>query len=343
MGHSAQEPATPRQPGMVAGSLRPYHPGTDPVNLTIARLSFASSLVLAPLAGYSDLAFRLLCKSLGAGLGVSEMISAHGVVYQQQKTLALLKSCADERPVSCQLFGSDPAIMGEAAAILSTYDMDLLDINMGCPVKKVTKRGAGAALMSDFRNARKIIIQVTKNSKYPVTVKFRSGPDAATINVVDFAKMAQDHGAEAVAVHGRTWQQAFTGRADWNVVKSVKNAVHIPVIGNGDIVSYAEAMTKISQDYCDGVMIGRGALGNPWVFSQNGRPEELSTVKKYARTHVLLFLEHIPDPQRKIFIMKNHLGRYFKGFPGSSMLRKAIYEASNFAELLSLLSSQHRP
>ena len=306
------------------------------MSLTIAGLSLDNPFVLAPLAGYSDLPFRLLCKSLGAGLCVSEMISCHGVVYQQQKTLSLLKSCAEERPVSFQLFGADPNIMGEAAAILSDWDMDLLDINMGCPVKKVTRRGAGAALMSNPTKAREIIRQVIKNAKFPVTLKFRAGTDSSNLNACNFAKMAQDQGVAAITVHGRTWKQAFTGRADWEIIKSVKESVQIPVIGNGDITSYTEGKTRLSQDFCDGIMIGRGALGNPWVFDPQGKPDDLSAINKIARAHIGLFITHITEPHRRISTMKNHLGRYFKGFAGSSSLRKSIYDAKSFDELFEI-------
>ncbi|MDP3694760.1 MAG: tRNA dihydrouridine synthase DusB, partial [Desulfocapsaceae bacterium] len=229
--------------------------------LQIADLTFVSPFILAPLAGYTDLPFRQLCREFGAGLVVSEMISCHGLAYRQANTLAMLASNPAERPVSFQLFGADPAIMGQAAAILSTFHPDLIDINMGCPVKKVTKRGAGAALMQDPPLARAIITSVIKNSRVPVTVKTRIGVDSQHISAVDFAKMAEDAGVAAVTIHGRTWAQGFTGTADWDIIAQVKQAVSCPIIGNGDIHSHAQGLEMMRQTGCDGIMIGRAALG----------------------------------------------------------------------------------
>lgn len=303
--------------------------------LTIANLRFESPYILAPLAGYTDLPFRLLCREHGAGYCVSEMISCHGLCYKQEKTLSMLKSVDGERPVAMQIFGADEELMGEAARIVSDHSPDLIDINMGCPVKKVTKRGAGAALMADPCKAERIIRAVVRNSEVPVTVKFRAGPDSKTINCVEFAKMAQDCGAAALTIHGRTWSQGFTGRADQQYVAQVKEAVTIPVIGNGDIQDVLEADEMMRRTGCDGVMIGRAALGNPWAFSPGGRPGDVALITAAALRHAELMERYLPT-DRMLGCIKNHLGRYFRGLPGSSAMRRAVYDCPSFAELKTL-------
>ena len=305
--------------------------------LSIGSITIQSPLVLAPLAGYSDLPFRLLCRHFGAGLCVSEMISSHGLAYGQSKTISMLASCTEERPVSFQLFGADPAIMAEAAAILSSRQPDLIDINMGCPVRKVTKRGAGAALMTDIRLSEEIVRGVVENCSCPVTVKIRSGPDSAHICATDFSRMAEENGATAVAVHGRTWKQQFSGEADWQIVKAVKQAVKIPVLGNGDVENHEMAVTRMQQTDCDGVLIGRAAIGNPWVFSTSGRPSSLAPVVAAVRSHLELIDRHFDQPNRCLGSIKNHLGKYFKGFPGSAKARKEIYQQADFTALKAYL------
>jgi nifR3 family TIM-barrel protein len=304
--------------------------------LTIAGLAIPSPVVLAPLAGYTDLPFRLLCREYGAGLCVSEMISCHGLCYRQAKTHDMLRSFPAERPVSFQLFGAEADLMAEAAAILSSCNPDLLDINMGCPVKKVTKRGAGAALMADPHLAEKIIRGVVANSQVPVTVKIRAGVNATTLNGEEFARMAESAGAAAVTVHGRTWAQGFTGVSDRSVIARIKQAVKIPVIGNGDVHSCAEAMAMMTETGCDGVMIGRAALGNPWVFTKTGRPDDLAGILAGAARHLDL-IEQFLDTDRILGTIKNHIGRYFKHLPGSAEIRKAVYESQSYAALKTAL------
>ena len=304
--------------------------------LSIDHLRFSSPFVLAPLAGYTDLPFRLLCKEYGAGYCVSEMISCHGLAFRQAKTISMLQSSEAEKPVAFQLFGADPDIMGEAAAIMSEFNPDIIDINMGCPVKKVTKRGAGAALMTTVDVAEQIILKVKANCQVPVTVKFRSGPAANNQNAVEFARMAQGSGASALIVHGRTWAQGFTGLADRAVIAKVKAAASIPVIGNGDIESYQDGLEMMAETGCDGVMVGRGALGNPWVFSTSGRPGDEQVILEGVRRHMQLMEQFLPV-DRLIGCIKNHLGRYFKGLPGSSKMRKAIYDCASFEDLKLLM------
>jgi nifR3 family TIM-barrel protein len=260
------------------------------------------------------------------------MISCHGLVYAQKKTLQMLASSPAEKPVSFQIFGADVAMMAKAADILNRFQPDLVDINMGCPVKKVTKKGAGAALMAQPDLAAEIIREVVRNSESPVSVKFRRGIDAKTINCVDFAKMVEGSGAAAISIHGRTWSQGFTGEADWQSISDVKKAVHLPVIGNGDIRSYAHAMKQLQTAGCDGIMIGRGALGNPWVFSKNGRPSTPDKIFPAVIRHLELMQQYI-RVDRLLPMVKNHIGRYFKNFQGSSMMRRKIFESASFEHL----------
>lgn len=306
--------------------------------LTIAHLTFPSPFVLAPLAGYSDLPFRLLCREFGAGYCVSEMISCHGLSFKQPRTIEMLQSVAAEKPVAFQLFGAEPEIMGEAAAIMSQYGPDLIDINMGCPVKKVTKRGAGAALMTDIPLAEKIITAVRSSTSLPVTVKFRSGPSNREINAIEFALMAEGAGAAALTVHGRTWAQGFTGTADREIIALVKSMVTIPVIGNGDIQSYEDGLSMMADTGCDGVMVGRGALGNPWVFSPMGRPASQHKILAGALRHLELMEQFLPV-EKILGSVKNQVGRYFKGMHGSSRMRVAVYNCSSFTDLKRMLST----
>lgn len=306
--------------------------------LTIGNITLDNPFILAPLAGYTDLPFRLLCKQFGAGLVVSEMISCHGLFYKQPKTFAMLTSTPEEQPISFQLFGSDPEIMAEATKILSDLNPDIIDVNMGCPVKKVTKNGSGAALMGTPDLAQKLISVVVENSKCPVTVKFRSGINATSQTATEFAIMAEANGASAVTVHGRSWAQGFNGFADWDVIGLVKKAVSIPVIGNGDILQYSDGLAMMEKTNCDGVMIGRGALGNPWVFSPKGRPSELNEVVGVALQHLAYIEDHLPT-DRMIGCIKNHIGRYFKGTKGSSALRKMVYDSPDFKTLKTSLTT----
>jgi tRNA-dihydrouridine synthase B len=263
------------------------------------------------------------------------MISCHGLVYNKKKTLLMTQTAAAERPVALQLFGADPEKMGEAAAIVTDMDIDIIDINMGCPVKKVVKKGAGAALMKNPDLAAAIIRQVCRKTSLPVTVKIRTGWNHDAIVAHTFAKMAEDNGASGIAVHGRTWAQGFGGTVDWQTISRVKNSVSIPVIGNGDITTYKEAKAFLASSGCDGIMIGRGALGNPWVFTPEGTPTTLAERMEGLQRHLQLISKHT-DPDKILAKIKNHAGRYFKGIRGGSSIRRQIYAAPNFAALLEL-------
>lgn len=307
--------------------------------LVIGDLSLKNPYILAPLAGYTDLAFRLLCRQAGAALCYSEMVSCHGLSYAQKNTLQLLKTTAEERPFGVQLFGSDPLVMGRAAAIASTYPIDLIDINMGCPVKKVVKKGAGAALMKDPLLAEQIIKAVCDNTKLPVTVKCRSGWTSDMINAPEFARMAEGAGAAAIIIHARTWAQAFGGTADWQIIEKVKKTISIPVIGNGDISRYEDGIKMMESTGCDGVMIGRGALGNPWVFQQQGRPTTLSGRWPMLKLHMELAAKYLAA-NKMLFRIKNHASRYLTGLPGASKIRQEITSCKDIETLVALFQQQ---
>ena len=306
--------------------------------MQIKSIPLVSPLILAPLAGFTDLPFRIICRQFGAGLCYTEMISCHGLVYQKEKTLRMTMTVPEERPVALQLFGADPVKMGQAAAIVSDMPVDIIDINMGCPVRKVIKKGAGAALMKTPKPATKIISEVCKNTTLPVTVKIRTGWNHDSIVAPEFAKMAEDNGASAIAVHGRTWSQGFGGQVDWQTISRVKKNVSIPVIGNGDVDTYDAAILAMERTGCDGIMIGRAALGNPWVFTPEGIPTSL--VKRMAglRRH-LEIIRKFSNPDKTLPKIRSQAGRYFKGIAGGSSIRGKIYQARSFDEILELVQS----
>ena len=234
--------------------------------MNIIKKAAQNGALLAPLAGISNLPFRLLVRSQGCSLAYTEMISSNGLVRKTAKTYEYLKTCADDRPLGAQIFGADPRIMAQAARIVAQSGVDLIDINMGCPVKKVIKAGAGAVLMKDPDHVARIVDAVKKSVKIPVTVKIRSGWTRGSINAVEIARIVEDCGADAITVHPRTADQGYSGHADWKIIASVKKAVKIPVIGNGDIRQPQDAVRMLQETSCDAVMVGRGALGNPWIF-----------------------------------------------------------------------------
>lgn len=250
----------------------------------------------------------------------------------------MLNSIPEERPVAFQLFGAEPEIMIEAAVILEEFGPDLIDINMGCPVRKVTKRGAGAALMTTPDIAEKIISGITAKVSVPVTVKFRSGKDSKNINAVEFATMAESSGAAAVTVHARTWAQRFSGAIDPGIIKEVKDTLTIPVIGNGDVLSRDQGLRLQDATGCDGVMIGRGALGNPWIFRKSGRPGSIVEITKGAIEHLSLIEQFLPA-DRILGYVKSQMSRYYRDLPGCSSFRKQIFDAADLAKLKQLLVS----
>ena len=313
--------------------------------LTIGNVSLANPVILAPMAGVSDLPFRLLCHEQGAGMVCSEMISAKAILYHNKNTEELMQIHSDEGPVSLQLFGSDPDIVSEMAKKIEERPFSVLDLNMGCPVPKVVNNGEGSALMKNPLLAGKIIEKTAKAIQKPLTVKIRKGFDDAHVNAVEMAKIAQESGAAAVAVHGRTREQYYSGTADWDIIAQVKQAVKIPVIGNGDVVDAASALRLFEQTGCDGVMIGRGCQGNPWIFRELLAYEETGSIPERPGTdqiretmlrHARLQIEFKGD-YIGIREMRKHVAWYTKGMQGSAKLRDEINQVESYEELENLL------
>ena len=313
--------------------------------MKIGQTELKNNLILAPMAGVSDLPFRMLCAEQGAGLVCMEMVSAKAILFHNRNTEELMRSDEKERPVSLQLFGSDPQIISEMAEQIEEKPFDILDLNMGCPVPKVVRNGEGSALMRDPELAARIVRETVKRIRKPVTVKFRKGCNDREVNAVEFAKRLEDAGAAAVTVHGRTREQYYAGKADWDIIRAVKEAVSIPVIGNGDVTDPASA--RALQDYtgCDGVMIGRAARGNPWIFSRileerrtgtdPGRPA-ISEVRKMILRHAQMTVE-FKGEYTGIREMRKHVAWYTTGFRNASVLRGASNRICTLADLNELL------
>ncbi len=315
--------------------------------LAIGGVTLENNLILAPMAGVTDLPFRLLCSEQGAGLAGMEMVSAKAIMYGNKNTEGLLAIHPQEGPVSLQLFGSDPKIVSEMAKRIEERPFAVLDINMGCPVPKIVNNGEGSALMREPKLAGEIIAATVKAVKKPVTVKIRKGFDADHVSAVEIAKIAEDAGAAAVAVHGRTREQFYSGQADWEIITKVKEAVSIPVIGNGDVTDGESAERMLAQTGCDGVMIGRAARGNPWLFKQiaaylrDGRTlpaPSMEEKKKMILRHAALQLE-VKGEYTGVREMRKHLSWYTAGLPGSARLRGAVNQVESFAELEKLVES----
>lgn len=315
--------------------------------LKIGNVLLENSYVLGPMAGVTDLPFRLLCKEQGAGLLCMEMVSAKGIFYNNKNTESLLQIHPEEVPVSLQFFGSDPKIVSEMAKRVEERPFSILDINMGCPVPKVVRNGEGSALMKNPKLVYELVSATVKAIKKPVTVKIRKGFDDEHINAVEIAKIIEEAGAAAVAVHGRTREQYYSGKADWEIIRQVKEAVSIPVIGNGDVTSGEKAIAMREQTGCDGVMIARGAQGNPWIFSElleyerTGRlPDrpDVEEIKQIMLRHARLQIEYKGD-FTGIREMRKHVAWYTKGLHGAARLRDRINQVESYAELENLLTS----
>lgn len=313
--------------------------------LQIGNVALENNLILAPMAGVTDLPFRLLCKEKGAGLLCMEMVSAKAILYKNKNTQALLEIDPRENPVSLQLFGSDPDIISQIAHEIEERPFDILDINMGCPVPKIVNNGEGSALMKNPVLAGEIIEKTVKAIQKPVTVKIRKGFDDEHVNAVEMARVAQESGAAAVAVHGRTREQYYSGKADWDIIRQVKEAVSIPVIGNGDLLTAEDVIAMKEQTGCDGFMIGRGAQGNPWIFEQilhyfrTGeklpKPSAEEVTDMILR-HAKMMLE-FKGEYTGIREIRKHAAWYTAGYPNSTKLRVAINAVESYEELERLL------
>ncbi len=304
--------------------------------------NISKTAALAPMAGVADRAYRILCKEHDAAALVSEMVSAKGLYYGDSKTAQLCTILPEERPMGLQLFGSEPDFMAKAITIVQKFEPDWIDINMGCPVPKVVGTGAGSALMKNIDLAARITEAAVQTSSIPVTVKFRTGWDSDSINAVEFAKAIENAGASAIAVHGRTKMQMYSGKADWNIIKQVKQAVSIPVIGNGDVTDFNSCKKMYDETGCDLVMIGRGSYGNPFVFREidsliNGityTPPTLEQRMEAMLYHIRLIIKHSfgKPPEIAIRDARKHAAWYMSGCYGAASFRARCYQLSSYEE-----------
>lgn len=313
--------------------------------MKIGNLNLDNKVFLSPMAGVTDLPFRLICKEQDCGMLYTEMVNAKALCYDDQNTKKMLKIEEEEHPVAIQIFGSDPEYMGGAAKILNSYPNEILDINMGCPAPKVVKNGDGSALLKNPELAAKVLRAVVDNSEKPVTLKIRKGWDDTCINAVEIAKIAQDCGISAIAVHGRTREQYYSGKADWDIIKEVKQNVSIPVIGNGDVFEVEDAINMLNKTNCDAIMIGRGAQGNPWIFKrinhymQTGEilpdptlEEKIDTAMKHLKLAVQEHGEYVAVRE-----MRKHIAWYLKGLRNSARVRDEINKIESYEEVVNKL------
>ena len=313
--------------------------------MKIGNIQLDNEVFLSPMAGVTDLPFRLICKEKGCGMLYTEMINAKALCYDDENTKKMLKIEEQEHPIAVQIFGSDPEYMGKAAAIMNQYPNEILDINMGCPAPKVVKNGDGSALMRNPKLAAQVLSAVVKNSEKPVTLKIRKGWDDDSVNAVEIAKIAQECGISALAIHGRTREQFYSGKADWDIIAEIKQSIDIPVIGNGDVFEVEDAVNMLEKTKCDAIMIGRGAQGNPWIFKRINHymktgeilpeptlEEKITTAIKHMNLAVAEHGEYVAVRE-----MRKHIGWYLKGLKNSARYRDQINKITDYKEVISML------
>ncbi len=316
--------------------------------MKIGNVEIKTPIALGPMAGVTDLPFRILCKEMGCGLLYTEMVSAKAIYYKNKNTEELLATQEGEAPIAVQLFGSDPQIMADMAKVVEERPFDMIDVNMGCPVPKVVNNHEGSALMKEPKLVEQILTQMVKAVKKPVTIKIRKGFDDDCVNAVEIAKIAEGCGVSAVAVHGRTRAQYYSGQADWDIIRQVKENISIPVIGNGDITCATDAKKMIEQTGCDGIMIGRAAQGNPWIFArvkhflETGEELEkpsLQQVKEMILRHGKMLIEEKGE-FTGVREMRKHVAWYTTGYPNSANLRREVNLTESYEELVELICSK---
>lgn len=313
--------------------------------MKIGNLQLDNEVFLSPMAGVTDLPFRTICKEKGCGMLYTEMINAKALCYDDENTKKMLRMEKDEHPVAVQIFGSDPEFMGKAASIMNQYPNEILDINMGCPAPKVVKNGDGSALMRNPKLAAEVLTAVVKNSEKPVTLKIRKGWDDESVNAVEIAKIAQECGISALAIHGRTREQFYSGKADWDIIAEIKQTIDIPVIGNGDVFEVQDAVNMLEKTKCDAIMLGRGAQGNPWIFNRINHymktgeilpeptlEEKITTAIKHMNLAVAEHGEYVAVRE-----MRKHIGWYLKGLKNSAKYRDQINKITDYKEVIAML------
>ena len=313
--------------------------------MKIGNVQLDDEVFLSPMAGVTDLPFRTICKEKGCGMLYTEMINAKALCYDDENTKKMLRMDKDEHPVAVQIFGSDPEFMGKAAIIMNQYPNEILDINMGCPAPKVIKNGDGSALMRNPKLAAEVLTAVVKNSEKPVTLKIRKGWDDDSVNAVEIAKIAEECGISALAIHGRTREQFYSGKADWDIIAEIKQAINIPVIGNGDVFEVEDAVNMLEKTKCDAIMIGRGAQGNPWIFNRINHymktgeilpeptlEEKITTAIRHMNLAVAEHGDYVAVRE-----MRKHIGWYLKGLKNSAKYRDQINKITDYKEVITML------
>ena len=313
--------------------------------MKIGNVQLDNEVFLSPMADVTDLPFRTICKEKGCGMLYTEMINAKALCYDDENTKKMLRMDKDEHPVAVQIFGSDPEFMGKAAIIMNQYPNEILDINMGCPAPKVIKNGDGSALMRNPKLAAEVLTAVVKNSEKPVTLKIRKGWDDDSVNAVEIAKIAEECGISALAIHGRTREQFYSGKADWDIIAEIKQAINIPVIGNGDVFEVEDAVNMLEKTKCDAIMIGRGAQGNPWIFNRINHymktgeilpeptlEEKITTAIRHMNLAVAEHGDYVAVRE-----MRKHIGWYLKGLKNSAKYRDQINKITDYKEVITML------